>query len=278
MDIIGLVKLVWNKGYLKTAMAGTILLILAAGCTPADTNAIDSDGVPTEPIVTEIAALPTATFTPEFTPTPTNTATPSEVPTPTEIRRVKLSMDIENPVFVPWDKVVAGLMESAITEPFNENAVVKFPWSLMLRKDWNVYEFATPAKYPDPELRPFRLSGYGWTKTPDGQELIIIREDVHNADGTIGHWNFIYEAERFGLGYGYRIKEELASGDKYLKPVVGEGGSVDEDKYWVSAWLRDLSNQFCPKAMEYLQEYVDTNIVNPDGENYLWVPIRDTWD
>jgi hypothetical protein len=276
-DTFESVQTAWKKGFLKIGLASATMLLVVTGCSSVDAVGSKTVAIQAGPTSTEIA--PVRTFTPEATAIPTHTSTPTEIPSPTETPRIRLTMDMENPVFVTWDKVVANQMESAVTKPFNKDAVVTFRWGDFFDPETNTQQFTSPMSYPDPELRPFRISGYGKTVSPDGKELIIIREDVHNADDSTGHWNFIIDKERFNSDvWVYKFRVELASGEGYLKPFLHDKNTLNDKRYWgVAGWEFELSKQTSPNAMKYYKEYIDSNIVNPDGDNYLWVPIIDYW-
>ena len=163
-------------------------------------------------------------------------------------------------------------------ESFNDDAL-PYQWYLFNNRDNNVSEFGTPPMgYPDPELRPMRISGYGKTIDPDGHRILVVRVDVHNNDGSIGYWNLIYDQAKFEK-LDEIIRKRLSKGVCYLKPTYRENENVKprEGNYWAEPWLYQLSKTTSPNAMKYLQEFVDTGIVNPDGNNYLWAAGYDCW-
>jgi hypothetical protein len=265
-------KNAWKRDYLLAGLASVTILSLIAGCTSHDAV---SHNVGTIPSVTEMAPVQMVTI--EITAFPTQTTTPTEIPIPTEIPRVRLTMDIQNPVFVSWEKAVSGQMDSAISQPFNKDAYLTFRINDFYDTETNTHQFVSPMSYPNPELRPFRISGFGETVTPDGKELIIVREDVHNVNDTIGHWNFIIEKDRFYSGEYTDYRDGFVTGEWYVKPLLGEGNKFLEKTWGIHLWELQLSQQTAPQGMEYYQEFIETNIINPDGENYLWIPWFETW-
>ena len=248
------------------------LILSACGPAPAPT--------PTAaPTATDFPTA-TATFTPEPTATPTTKTT--EIPTPTEIPGAKLSMDWENPAPISWEDAYTGNLRSAVDKPFAADAGFQSDLGLCFFPTMNA-SYLIPSHSMsfnggDVEKRPIRPSGFGLTTTPGGTEVLIIREDVLNADGTIDHWNLMIDRSSPEVQLPHIAKQWAVEGDiLFLIPQVGGGNPKHPWKLGTKEMF-DLANASCPNALEYYQEFTETKNVPPGMSDCLLVGTIMDWD
>ena len=262
--------------YLRRRLIPTALLVMVmvTACGPAP--------APTPTAAPTATDSPTATATATFTPEPTATATPTEVPTPTEIPGAKLSMDWENPPRIPWEDAYTGNLRSAVDKPFAADAGFQSDLGVDYFSSFNASKL-----YPrhslsfnggDVEKRPIRPSGFGLTTTPGGTEVLIIREDVLNADGTIDHWNLMIDrsspvVQRSDYAQAWAVE----GGSHFLMPLVGGGNPKHPSKLGTKEMF-DLANASCPNALEYYQEFAETKNVPPGMSDCLLVGYSESWE
>ena len=248
------------------------LILSACGPAPAPT--------PTAaPTATDFPTA-TATFTPE--PTATPTTKPTEIPTPTEIPGAKLSMDWENPAPISWEDAYTGNLRSAVDKPFAPDAGFQSDLHLTFFPTRNGSTLISINSLSfnggDVEKRPIRPSGFGLTTTPGGTEVLIIREDILNADGTIDHWNLMLdrsspEVQRSDYAQAWAVE----GGSNFLMPLVG-GGNPKHPLKLGTKEMFDLANASCPNALEYYQEFAETKNVPPGMSDCLLVGYSESWE
>jgi hypothetical protein len=264
-----------RRDFLKKALYGLGGLAVA-GCTPivkAETIAPPTNT--SEPTNTTKAtatntAEPTATATTE----PTKTSTPTETAVPKEN---VLTMNPENPTFVPWEEAKVGNMNDAFEVEFSDDASWESDLALSFNQTFNASYLTrlTMTGLSSVDNRPVKITGYGKTTTDDGMELIIVREAIKNADGTVGHWNFVFDAEKFKK-FWWSYGNDLKNGNEFLMPIIGTG-QTKVDISDTPKKLRLLTNQSYSNALQDYKEFIETQTVPKEMELHLLIGKPERW-
>jgi hypothetical protein len=188
-----------------------------------------------------------------------------------------LTMNPENPTFVPWEEAKVGNMNDAFEVEFSDDASWESDLAITFYNNYNSSVFTRlNLSELDASHLPVKITGYGRTITDDGIELIIIREAVKNADGTIGHWNFVFEKEKFDENLWWSYGESLQNGKDCLIPLIGKGEGPADSNYTTKK-LRRLTNKLFPDALQYYQEFINTQTVPKEMEAHLMIGKPESW-
>jgi hypothetical protein len=259
-----------RRKFLELFLVGTGAVMLAGcgkklGTFPVDKN--ESSQTPTR--------KPAQTETPTQHPTSTETTTPTETATPTEKpRAVKLSMDYTQPTGLSWEDLLACRFEGAIDEPFDEKAVFIEPLMLFDYEEYNYRTFYLEKPIFDPALWPVRRCGYGLATSPEGSSVLLIREDIHNADGTVGNWNIIVDLK---LANNHPWSLWLADKYSYFPPMVPNEGMTQCPGDLSTPELCKLSQELSPNASECFDYFMETSIVSEEMSKCLLIPNCNSW-